>query len=445
MNSEKHPELCRVMGVRMLSANVVNMIVGAGIYALPSAVGAKVGAAAPMAFALCALAIGLVMICFAMAGSRVEATGGVYAYVGAAFGPLAGFQAGVLLCLASALTSAAIANAFIGALGNFIPALMHGWGRLAALVALYSSVALINVLGVKQGARLVETVTTAKLIPLVVFVCVGAFYIHAANVSWPGMPNHHALGQAILTLMFAFMGAEAALTTSGEVRNPSRTVPLSLLCGISVVAVLYMSIQLVAQGVLGPELASAKDNPLVQAAARFPEGGVSLMTVGFTLSSLGLISGDMLATPRSLYAFAQDRLLPPSLGRLHSRFRTPYPAIILYAALILGAAASSRFQALADRVVVMLLFLYLLTCAAAWRLEQRDFRAARGQPLTFPGAKWVPVAAIGVVIWLLTTAAKEDLALAMGVMLATLVLYLVTRSERQQRAPQHEPSPDAAR
>ena len=90
------------------------------------------------------------------------------------------------------------------------------------------------------------------------------------------------------------MPVAAKLTVSGEVKNPTRTVPLALLFGLGAVAVLYMSVQLVAQGVLGPRLALSQDNPLAESAGRFlGPGGVTLITVGLVVSSLGLVSGDM--------------------------------------------------------------------------------------------------------------------------------------------------------
>ena len=95
--------LVRALGVRTLAASIVNTTVGAGIFVLPAAVAATIGAAAPVAFLICATAMGLIVTCFAMAGSRVAMTGGVYAYVEIAFGPFVGFLAGVLLYLASVM------------------------------------------------------------------------------------------------------------------------------------------------------------------------------------------------------------------------------------------------------------------------------------------------------------------------------------------------------
>jgi basic amino acid/polyamine antiporter, APA family len=426
-SSEAQP--LRVIGVVALSASILNMVVGAGIFSTPAAVGAQVGAAAPLAFVICAVTIGVVMVCFAMAGSRVPSTGGAYGYAGAAFGPFAAFQVGVLLCAAGGLTSAAIANALVGALAKYVPVVAHGGGRLGALATLYLVLAVVNIRGVKQGARLVGAMTIAKLVPLLVFVGAGLFFIQRNNIQWPGMPDHRALAQAVLILMFAFMGAESALTLSGEVKTPTRTVPLALLIGLGAVAILYMSIQLVAQGVLGSELANIRQNALAEAVRHFlGSGGVSLILVGFAVSSLGLISGDMLATPRALYAFGLDGLLPVTFARLHPRFRTPYAAIVAYALIVFAVAASSRFEELANRTVVIILLLYLVVCSAAWRLERQDRRDGLSSPLSFPGSKWLPLIALGVVTSLLATAAKADVAVALATVSITSVLYWLAKN-----------------
>jgi amino acid transporter len=189
-----------------------------------------------------------------------------------------------------------------------------------------------------------------------------------------------------------------------------------------------MSIQLVAQGTLGAQLAASKQNALADSAGQFlGSGGVTLIMAGFAVSSLGLVSGDMLATPRALYAFGLDGLLPAAFVRPHPRFQTPYLAIIVYAIAVFATAASSRFEELANRTVVMILFMYLVICSAAWRLEWLDHRTGADRPLSFPGSKWIPLLALGVVVWLLTTAAKADLELAAGTVLAAWILYWIAK------------------
>ena len=143
------------------------------------------------------------------------------------------------------------------------------------------------------------------------------------------------------------MGIEIALAPSGEIRDPARTVPRAVFLALGLTTLIYLLLQLVAMAVLGPALASFADAPLAEVASRVlgPPGG-TLILVGGSISMLGFLCGDALGTPRSLYAFARDGLLPAPLARLHPRFRTPWLAIIVYAVLAWALASIGSFGVL---------------------------------------------------------------------------------------------------
>src|SRR4051794_9780832 len=109
--------LVRAIGARQLTASIVNITIGAGIFVLPAVASAGLGAAAPIAYIVCAVLMALIVCCFASAGSRVSLTGGVYAYVETAFGPLIGFVAGVLYFLMGTFAGASVLSAFAGSGG----------------------------------------------------------------------------------------------------------------------------------------------------------------------------------------------------------------------------------------------------------------------------------------------------------------------------------------
>src|SRR4051812_40767018 len=114
--------LVRAVGVWGLAASIVNVTVGGGIFRLPGAAASTLGAAAPLAYVVCALAMGLIVLCFAEAGSRVALTGGPYAYVEVAFGPFVGFLGGVLLWVLGTFAFAAVSTVFLDAAGALVPA-----------------------------------------------------------------------------------------------------------------------------------------------------------------------------------------------------------------------------------------------------------------------------------------------------------------------------------
>lgn len=421
------PTLVRALGVRALAANIVNTIVGSGIFVLPAVVAAILGPAAVIAYIICAALVALLGLCFAEVGSRVHVSGGAYAYVEAAFGQYVGFSAGLLLGCAEMVASAAVATIFVGSLSALLPGGGGAVSRAALLILLYAGLAIINVRGVRSGARLMEFLTASKLLPLALLVVVGMSVLHPAYLKWTGVPPLNDIGRASLVLMFAFTGVEGPLTSSGEVRNPSYTVPRAVLLGLSVVALLYAGLQVVSQGVLGPVLATTTDAPLGAVAERvFGSPGRTLILVAAIVSTLGYVSGDMLASPRLLFAFGRDGLLPARFGAVHARFRTPYIAIIAYAALSCAVALSGSFRVLAVLSAIGILLVDMACCLAVLELRRRDVRA-EGIPFIIAGGPIVPVLASAVVIWLLASARAVEFLAVAGLLAISSLLYLLRR------------------
>src|SRR6266550_4275949 len=220
-------QLVRAMGVPALTANIINSTIGAGIFVLPALVAKNLGSAAPLAFVACAFAMILFVTCFAIAGSRVSLTGGLYAYVEVAFGRYVGFLAGVLYFLTALGAVAGVVNVLANSVALVVPFRCSPTMRVVVMLAVYGSLVLINIRGVRGGAGAVTVVTLAKLLPLLLFICAGIFFIHPANLSWTAWPSSKALGDSVILLIFAFVGIEVALIPSGEVKNPACTVPRS--------------------------------------------------------------------------------------------------------------------------------------------------------------------------------------------------------------------------
>ena len=417
--------LIRAIGLRGLSANVVNNVVGSGIFVLPAIIAATLGASAIIAYVICAIAIGLIGLTFSEAGSRVSAPGGTYAYAEAAFGPFVGFLSGVLFWLSQFVASAAIATVFAGSIAAVAPSLGGILPRTVILVILYGGLAVINIRGVRTGMDMVEVITAAKLLPLILLALVGAFFITPAHLAWKFMPTFAQIGSASLLLIFAFTGVEGALTSSGEVKNPSRTVPRAIMIGLGAVSLLYIAIQLVAQGVLGPDLALNQDAPLVAVAARaFGPSGRILLGVGAAISTFGYVSGDILTTPRLLFAFARDGFLPKQLATVHPRFHSPAVAIVVYATLCCLLAITGSFRTLVILSTVSILIVYLVTCLASIRLTRLDVRDV-GAPFLLPGGPVIPLISCAVVVWMLTSASRREyISVAVAIVVAS-VLYVI--------------------
>ena len=419
--------LIRAIGVPGLTANIVNSTVGAGIFALPALVAAQLGAASPVAYVICALAMCLFVTSFAIAGSRVSLTGGLYAYVETAFGRYVGFLAGVLYFLTAILAISGIVGLIASSVGNLIPSLATQLGRFVIILSTLLFLAAINIRGVKVGARAVETVTVIKLAPLIIFVVAGIFFLRPEALAWPGWPQTDALGRSVLLLLFAFVGVEVALVPSGEIKQPARTVPRAIFTALGITTLLYIMIQLVALGVLGSELGKYGDTGLAEAAARFlGNAGRTLMLAGLAISAFGFATSDILSSPRIIFAFGRDGFIPKWFAHVHPRFHTPDVAIVTYAAIAFALSFSSTFQRLAVLSNMAVLLLYILCCLAALELNRRDIRSD-GAPFKFRGQSIVPIVAIIFIIWVLAHATKVEFEITAACLAAASLLFFIRK------------------
>ena len=381
--------LVRTVGTWGMTFAIVNGVVGAGIFSLPAAMAAAAGHQAPLAYIACALAMAAVVICFAEASSRVPTSGGSYGYVEAAFGPLAGFVAGVLLWLSSVLACGGIAAAFADGVAALAPAFHAPVLRAALIAIVIGGLAWVNIRGASPAARFITVTTLVKLVPLLLFLVIGAIALPGLAADTGTLPPADGFGRGVILALFAFCGMETPLGASGEVAEPQRTIPRALFFSMGFVALLYISIQIVADGLLGTRLPGSA-TPLADGIAVVsPALGIVLL-VGATFSRLGWIASDLFGAPRVLFAFARDRLLPRSLARLHRRTHTPHIAIIVHAALAAAFAITGTFERLAILSTLATAGLYFMSCAAAWRLA-RSGMALFGRPL---GLRALPIAAV---------------------------------------------------
>jgi amino acid transporter len=419
--------LLRVIGVRRLTASIINSTIGAGIFVLPATAAAGIGPAAPLAYLVCAALMTLLILCFASAGSRVSLTGGLYAYIEVAFGPFVGFLGGVLYLLTAVFAGASIASAFAASVGFAWPVAGTSAGSAALLVTLFGLLAFVNVRGATPGVRLVEGMTVTKLAPLLALIVAGVWFVRPEHLAIATMPLPSAIGRTAVVLIFAFAGVEVALVPSGEVLDPARTVPRALFLALAFTTAMYLAIQTVAQGLLGPAMADYAAAPLAEAMSRVmgPSGRV-LVLGGATVSMFGASAGDMLGSPRALFALARDGMLPAPLARVHPRFRTPSVAIVTYAIVVATVAINGTFAQLAVVANVAFLTLYLLCALAAYELQRRDVRAT-GTPFVTPGGAVVPALASAVIVWLLSQATAREFAVEAIVVAAASVFYFFRR------------------
>jgi len=261
--------LVRVLTRWDLTALALNGIIGSGIFGLPGIFARQVGYASPLAFVLCSAIVYVFVLCFAEVASYFTETGGPYIYGRAIFGSFVGFEVGWSVWLARVSAFATNSSVLIAYLAFFIPGVGAGFGRVLALLLISTALAIINIRGVKTGAKLGGIVAGAKIAALVLFAVVGLRYVDWGRMSSFTAPPQASWGIAILGLIFTFTGFEYAVIPAAEAKNPRRDLGWALVIALGVCTVLYLAIQFVALGTLPLAQLSESARPLADAGRNF--------------------------------------------------------------------------------------------------------------------------------------------------------------------------------
>lgn len=396
-----------VRGIRRwdLVAMCINAIIGAGIFGLPSRVFALIGPYSLIAFLVCAIVVALIILCFAEVGSRFGETGGPYLYAREAFGSAVGFEVGWLMWLARLTAFAANCNLLVDYLGFFwAPATGHPW-REVIIVVVVAALTGVNVMGVRDAARVTNVFTIGKLIPIVLFLAVGLFFINSGSYTMGERPTYGSFSTSVLILIYAFSGFEMAAIPAGEIRDPQRNLPLAILTAIGVVAVLYILIQVVCIGTL-PGLATSQ-RPLADASNVFlGAAGGAIISAGVIVSIVGNLNVIILSGSRLPFAMSERGELPVVLSRTHRKFRTPHIAILITAAVALTLTLWSTFSKQVNLSVIARLLSYGVTCAAL--LVFRFKPNARPAMFKAPAGVAAAIAALVLAVWLLSNSNRFD-------------------------------------
>ncbi|WP_363799763.1 APC family permease [Lysobacter firmicutimachus] len=412
--------LVRALGPFQLGASIINIIVGAGIFMLPALLYGRLGPGAPLVFVAGALAIVPIALCFSAIGSRAAATGGPYTFVGAAFGPFAGFLAGALMWVCNTASSAGVAAALAEQAAHAWPALRDPVPRGTFLAAAYALLFALNAFGVKLGARAIVTLATLKLTPLVLLVAVGIWFVDWSRIGLGvAPPSWSALGSSMVLVVFAYSGMETALVPTGEVRDPARHVPRATMTAIALVVLLYLGIQVACQGLLGSALRDSTAPVAAAAGAVWPPAQAPLL-VAAGVSMAGFLMGNLFSSSRLLFALGRDGYLPDAFGRVDARYHVPRTALAAHAGIALALALAGNFETLALISGGAICLLFLAVSVAAWRAETLDLRGA-GAPFRLPGGRWpVPALATAIMAAVLATMSAAQWA-AIAVSLLALV------------------------
>jgi amino acid transporter len=415
--------LVRAIGRWSLVALTVNSVIGSGVFGLPAAVAKLLGKQSTMAVLAAGAAVGIIMLCFAEVASQFSEAGGPYLYARAVFGRLVGIVVGWTFYLAQSAAPAASANLFVIYLTEFWPGAKAS--RLLILTILVGLLALINILGVRQGTRVSNVFTVAKLLPLLMVVLAGAALtiFRPAPMNAAGPIAGSVWLKAMVLLVFAYGGFETAMVPMGEAKNPRRDVGFALMMSLIACITIYALVQWVVVGVLGND--ATTDRPLAEV-ARLTMGnrGAALVAVGALVSVYGYLSAKLLSMPRTTFAFAESGDLPGPFAWVSRRFHTPWLSILMYAGTVWGLALVGSFAWNVTLSAIARLFYYAVVCAALIALRRRQPGAAR---FRVPGGAVLAVLGILMCVVLATQADYGQSRILAGVVAAALLNWAWVR------------------
>jgi len=423
-NSRKADSLKRVVGVGGLSLSIINLTIGAGIFALPAIVGIELEAFSVFAYLFCGIMMAAIMLCYAEIGTRVTSTGGSYAYVVAAYGKYPGYLISWLAVFGwSILGSAALLNIIADSLAIILPVFLNPFVRALLFFFLLGFLVVTNIRGTRESVLFIKWITLIKLLPLIAIIIFGMKYIDSSNLVLGSVPSLGTFSSATLVLFFAFAGFETALGASGEIKNSQRTIPMAILLAGGTVLMLYLLLQTVTLGILGLEMEPYKDAPLAAIANKIigPVGG-TLLALAAAISCFGTVSSDVMNTSRVLYAGAGDKLFPEFLSKLHSKYATPHWSVFSFSFLIFVFALVGDFGQLANLASAAILLIYFAVILAMIKLRKSSKESSESA-FVVPGGLIIPAIGIASIVWLLSSLSPLELLLSAVFIFVISIFY----------------------
>ena len=415
------PQLKRSIGKWSLVLLIINSIIGAGIFGLPSKVFGLSGVYSLLAFGACAIVVMVFILCFAEVSSRFDKTGGPYTYAYSALGKFPGFMTGWLLLLSRIFNYATLINLLVIYLSFFSPDFNQPWVRAVTILGLTSFFTLVNYIGVKDSTRVNNILTIAKLLPLTLFIVIGLFNIQPGSLNTSESFEFSSFSTSVLLLVFAFGGFESVLINTGEVSNPRKNLPFALITGFIFITIFYCLIQLVSIGTL-PGLATS-DKPLADAAHNFMGswGGI-LIAGGAVISITGTLNAIVLGGSRLPFAFSNGNQFPKLFSFIHPKRHTPTWSLLLFIGITtIVSLVWSFFAALTIGSIVRVL-VYLMVCGSLIRL--RITKPAEKDYFKVRSGIFLALAGIGFAAWLLSYSKWRQL-LDIGICMAVGVVIFI--------------------
>lgn len=402
-----------------------NSIVGTGIFLLPNKAMKLMGTASLGVILFDALLAISIALCFAEAGSMFNKGGGPYLYTKKAFGDFPAFEVGIMTYAICIIAAASMSVGLVTALSVFWPKANVGITKDILIISIIVILTIINLLGVNFLKVVLNIATAGKLIPLVLFIVIGIFFIKGSHFT-PILPNGvytpGSFGTAALLIFYAFTGFESLALGAEDMENPQKNIPKAIVIVMIVVAAVYMLIQLVSIGILGQGLINDLTPVSTATTQIIGSFGGNFISLGILISIIGINVAQSFYTPRIAASLANDGLLPKSMGKLSKR-NVPYIGIIVSGLIAIPIALSGSFTELVVISAVSRFAQYLPTCLSILVLRKKDYKGT----FKIPFGPIVPIIAVIVSIWLLLQSSLKDIIWGLGALVIAIPLYFLMK------------------
>lgn len=413
-------------GLRSIILLGINAIIGSGIFLLPGQAYEKMGTSSLFVYVFVSFLAMALAMCFAEVAGMFKRNGGAYVYVKEAFGDFAGFEVGIMKWMVSMIAWATMAVGFATALSSIFPIAKEPWIQNSIVCVLLIGLGIVNIIGVRLTKYVNNIASIGKLLPLLLFIGIGIFYLKKDNF-YPLFPmtlTASTFSDSVLLIFYAFTGFEAISSAAEDMENPKKTLPIAIISAMSVVSILYFLIQTVSIGTLGSALATSV-TPVADAIQIFlgPIGKM-IVALGTLVSIAGINIASSFLTPRNAVALAKDGMLPNVIAK-ETPWNTPYVAILLSVAIALPIALSGSFTQLAAISVISRFTQYIPTCLSilVFRRTRPDLTSTYRVPFGYT----IPILATLISIWLLFHADVYKLFIGLGAMILAIPIYFIMK------------------
>ncbi|GFD76395.1 APC family permease [Tenacibaculum sp. KUL113] len=443
MSSSNKGLLTKGIGSIGAALLVLNGLIGAGIFALPAKMAAELGAFSPYIFLIFGALMLAIVWCFGQLAALYQETGGPVVYARKGFGDAAAFQTGFVYYLARATAIAANMHVLLLYAGYIWPEINTGSGKSFAIVVLTTALILVNIVGLKAAMRSLDTISVLKLLPFVALIIAGYWQLDFSTAltssAAPVIPAFDTISAGALLTLYAFIGFETVVVTSGETNSPKKTIPRALMLTVSGIAIFYFCVQWLYWQTVGPEKPDSA--PLIALANMiFGETGALVMTLTAVVSVAGNLLANMISTSRLTYSMAQQSLVPGKLGnilgRVHNKFATPYLSILVLGLFAGAMALSGSFVWLAISSVLARLVVYAMCVVVLMKAQQSSLRSAFQQSASVQGTagskvsptnllkRLIPFVAFAVCAWSIAQSSTNAWLFLLGELAVGALLYL---------------------